>query len=123
MENRGPQINHLSFVDNIIIFVSTDRDSLQLIMNTLAAYEEVFDQLVNKDKSHFMVTSNTAPYVCDLSSMVTGFTKKESPINYLGCPLYIGGQRIVYYSDIVDKVIKKSEVGIPEFLAMVGRLL
>ena len=31
----------------------------------------------------------------------------HSPIIYLGCPLYIGGQRIIYYSDLVEKVIKR----------------
>lgn len=92
MEARGPQINHLSFADDIIIFASTDRCSLQLIMNTLTAYEEIPDQLVSKEKSHFMLTPNTSQQVVDLISNITAFSKKNSLISYLGCPLYIGGQ-------------------------------
>lgn len=107
MEVKGPQINHLSFADDIIIFASTDRDSLQLIMNTLAVYEEVSDQLVSKGNSHFMITSNTPPDTMEMLHSVTGFSKKDSSISYLGCPLYIGRQRIIYYSELVDKVIKK----------------
>ena len=38
MESRGPQINHLSFADDIIIFSSTTRDTLHMIMKTLATY-------------------------------------------------------------------------------------
>ncbi|XP_049343831.1 uncharacterized protein LOC125808126 [Solanum verrucosum] len=38
---------------------------------------------------------------------IIGFTQRESPINYLVCPLYIGRQRIIYYSDLVAKVVKK----------------
>ena len=54
-----------------------------------------------------MVTSKTSNTIIEDIKMVTGFGKKSSPINYLGCPLYIGGQRIIYFSDVVDKVIRK----------------
>ena len=32
---------------------------------------------------------------------------KNIPITYLGCPLYIGGQRIINFSDMVEKGIKR----------------
>lgn len=54
-----------------------------------------------------MLPSNSPQYVVDLIASVTGVSKKDSSINYLDCPLYIGGQRIIYYSKLVDKVIKK----------------
>lgn len=54
-EPRSPQINHLSFVDDVIIFTSNGRESLKIIMKIIATYEEVSDQLLNKEKSHFMV--------------------------------------------------------------------
>ncbi|XP_049368158.1 uncharacterized protein LOC125833012 [Solanum verrucosum] len=107
MELRGPQINHLSFADDIIIFTAGTRQSVQLIMKTISTYEAVSDQLLNKSKSHFMVPSNTSSDIIAGIQEITGFSRKESPINYLGCPLYIGGQRIIYYSDLVDKVVKK----------------
>ena len=87
MESRGPQINHLSFADDIIIFCSTTRDTLHMIMKTLATYESVSDQLINKDKSHFMVPSNAPREVINVIGEITGFTQKNSPITYLGCPL------------------------------------
>ncbi|WMV08067.1 hypothetical protein MTR67_001452 [Solanum verrucosum] len=43
MEIRGPQINHLCFADDVIIFTSRTRASLQLIMKTLGTYEAVSD--------------------------------------------------------------------------------
>ncbi|WMV41202.1 hypothetical protein MTR67_034587 [Solanum verrucosum] len=39
MEPKGPQINHLSFADDVIIFAATDRHSLKLIMDKLGEYE------------------------------------------------------------------------------------
>ena len=107
MESNGPQINHLSFADDIIIFTSTDSNSLDLIMKSIEEYEGVSGQQVNKDKSFFMVTSNTNHVIIDNIERATGFGRKESPINYLGCPLYIGRQRIIYYSGVVEKVIKR----------------
>ncbi|XP_015168633.1 uncharacterized protein [Solanum tuberosum] len=107
MEIRGPEINHLSFEDDIIIFTSTTRSSLQFIMETLNTYEEVSDQLINKAKSHFMAPTNTPSDVILLIEEITGFSQKSSPITYLGCPLYIGRQRIIYYSELVAKVVKK----------------
>lgn len=39
MEKKGPQINHLSFADDLIIFTSTCKYSLKLIIKTLLIYE------------------------------------------------------------------------------------
>nr|XP_010327351.2 uncharacterized protein LOC104649583 [Solanum lycopersicum] len=107
MEKKAPQINHLSFADDIIIFTSTDRRSLHLIMKVIEDYERGSDQKVNKDKSFFMVTSKTSQEIIEDIKLVTGFNRKNRPINYLGCPIYIGGQRIIYFSEVVDKVIKR----------------
>ncbi|KAK4707107.1 hypothetical protein R3W88_033321 [Solanum pinnatisectum] len=107
MKQKGPQIKHLSFADDVIIFTSTDRHSMKIIMNTLKEYEHTSDQLINKEKSHFMIPSNTSQNIIDSIQEVTGFSKKDSPITYLGCPLYIGRQRIIYYSHLVEKVSKK----------------
>ena len=58
MKPKGPQINHLCFADDVIIFTSTNRDSLQIVMNILADYEQVSQQLINKQKNYFMVPNN-----------------------------------------------------------------
>lgn len=75
-------------------------------MQTLSTYEGVSGQLVNRDKSHFMIPSNTPQLVIDTIKEVTGFNQQGSPMTYLSCPLYIGRQRIIYYSTMVDKVVK-----------------
>ncbi|KAK6780052.1 hypothetical protein RDI58_022236 [Solanum bulbocastanum] len=107
MKQKGPQINHLCFADDVIIFTSTDRQSMKIIMNTLKEYEQSSEQLINKEKSHFMIPSNTSQDIIDSIQEVTGFTRQDSPISYLGCPLYIGRQRIIYFSHLVEKVSKK----------------
>ncbi|WMV13569.1 hypothetical protein MTR67_006954 [Solanum verrucosum] len=107
METRGPQINHLSFADDVIIFASSDRLSLHLIMKTMSTYETTSGQLINKDKSHFMDPENSPVHIILLIKEITGFIQKGSPITYLGCPFYIGRQRIIYYSDRLQRCAVK----------------
>ncbi|XP_055814558.1 uncharacterized protein LOC129884254 [Solanum dulcamara] len=107
MAKGGPQINHLSFADDVIIFSSGRSQTLQLIMDTLHTYESTSGQLINRDKSHFMVPSNAFNSTVRRIKRVTGFKKMTSPITYLGCPLYIGRQKINYYSDLITKVVTK----------------
>ncbi|XP_075077055.1 uncharacterized protein LOC142163808 [Nicotiana tabacum] len=56
IEWRDPQINRLSFADDIIIFTSGGRASLQKIMEILNNYEHTSVQQINRQKSHFMVS-------------------------------------------------------------------
>ncbi|KAK4706326.1 hypothetical protein R3W88_034116 [Solanum pinnatisectum] len=107
MEERGPQINHLGFADDIIIFTSGRRQSLKLIMHTLATYERVSGQLINKTKSHFFLHSNAFRTTCDRIRKYTGFQQKETPISYLGCPLFFGRPKNIYFSNIINKVVNK----------------
>ncbi|XP_049386038.1 uncharacterized protein LOC125850211 [Solanum stenotomum] len=122
MEPRGPQINHLSFADDVIIFTSGQRTSIQLIMKTLTTYEQVSNQLINRDKSHFMLPVDSPQGIAEMLNEEAGFTQKDSPINYLGCPLYIGGQRDIYYSHLVDKIAKRISGWQAKMLNFGGRL-
>jgi len=107
MEMRAPQINHLSFADDIIIFTSERKHSLKLIMKTLAIYEQTSGQLINKAKSHFLLPSNAFRTTSDIIKKYTGFHQKEAPITYLGCLLFISRPRIIYFSEMVNKVVNR----------------
>ncbi|KAH0710893.1 hypothetical protein KY284_012320 [Solanum tuberosum] len=107
MERRRPQVNHLSFTDDIIIFTSGEQKSLNLIMHTLNTYEETSGQMINKAKSLFMVHSNAFKSTKDIIKRITGFKQKEGLITYLGFPLYIGRPRFIYFSDLIEKVVNK----------------
>ena len=64
-------------------------------MKTIVEYEMVSDHQLNKDKSFFVVTTNTKQDIIDIIKQENGFSMKHSPIVYLGSPLYIGDQRII----------------------------
>lgn len=51
----GPQVNHLAFANDIILFISGHKNTLRLVMDTLTSYEENYGQKINKNKSYFML--------------------------------------------------------------------
>lgn len=55
-------------------------------MKTLANYESVSDQLINKDKSHFMVPANSPFEVINVIGEITTLLKKAVPLHILGAP-------------------------------------
>lgn len=76
-------------------------------MKTLYTYEGVSDQLVSKEKRNCMLTSKTSLDIIKLAKTVISILEKYSLVNYLGCPLYIGRQRIIYYSNLVAKNVMR----------------
>lgn len=62
MNNRGPIINHLAYVDDIIIFSSGNCRSIRLIMKQIKRYENCSGKKVNKEKSSFLPGPKTCAY-------------------------------------------------------------
>lgn len=73
MEKRDPQINHLSFPDDVIIFSSGRSKSLELVLKVLAMYEGVSGQMINKNKSHFIQPSHAFKRSVDRVKYITGY--------------------------------------------------
>lgn len=55
----SPEVNHLSYADDTILFCSGDRVSIIKMMSILIRYEEESGQMINKAKSYFYVHNNT----------------------------------------------------------------
>lgn len=79
-------MNHLAYIDDIIIFLSPDERSLKLIMDTLAVYEDASGQKVNKEMSavymHHLVPQN----IVDKYD-ITKIPKGEFTFTYLAVPI------------------------------------
>lgn len=121
MEKRGPQINYLSFADDIIIFTSGRKTSLRKIIWTLSNYESTSGQLINKHKSHFMTATCALPSAIRRIQGETGFSRKDSPLTYLGCPLYTSRIRIMYFNGLISKVLGRIQGWHGKMLSYGGR--
>lgn len=74
-------------------------------METIATYEEVSYNFLFKHKSMFMLTVNTDNDIIDMIKVEACFIKKDNPITYRLSFIH-RDERIIYYSYLVDKVIK-----------------
>lgn len=82
IEMRGLQVNHIRFAYDIINF-TLGKKFLDLVMQTLHIHEEISSQMINKDKSHFLIHSNSFKNTRVRFTKITGFKQKEGPITYL----------------------------------------
>lgn len=121
MNKRGPQITHLAYADDIVIFSSTKTKFVKLVMKQIANYEKASGQLVNKEKSFFLTCSKTSPYRINRLRKCSGFMDTPFPFTYLGCPIYAGRKRIIYFDSLVAKVVKRMNEGQGKMLSFGGR--
>ncbi|XP_060211662.1 uncharacterized protein LOC132639211 [Lycium barbarum] len=105
IKSRGPQINHLFFADDAILFCNGGKKPLKMIPEALKTYEGLSGQLINNSKSCFAVADNTSPGCIVRIQNITGMRHQKFPIKYLGCPIITGRKKISHFSDIVTKVM------------------
>lgn len=75
--------NHLSYVDDTILFSSGDKGSIIKVMNILNRYERVSGQLINKSKSvHYLYDSTLLIYEIKLRKL-TGIRQGDFTFMYL----------------------------------------
>lgn len=120
---QGPQVNHLAFADNMILFVSGKKKTMRLVMKTLTKYEKISGQQINKSKSCFMVAPGILPGRIRRISSITGMQHKQFPVKYLGCPLFIGRQKIAYVSEMINKVTSRVKGWQNKFLSPGGKAI
>ncbi|XP_031096877.1 uncharacterized protein LOC116001124 [Ipomoea triloba] len=100
----GPEINHLSFADDMIVFTTGKGSELRKIMRALEKYESVSGQLVNKSKSGFFMHKNVSNEEVGRVRAITKYQHKLFPFTYLGCPVYRDRKRVDLFSSLIDRV-------------------
>ncbi|XP_019225765.1 PREDICTED: uncharacterized protein LOC109207323 [Nicotiana attenuata] len=107
MPTRGPQINHLAYAYDIVIFTAGNNKSIKLIMNNIKNYGKASEQKLNVDKCFFVTAPNTKAGRINRIRRTTGFMDKQFPFKYLGYPIYTGRKKICYFEEMVAKIVKK----------------
>lgn len=121
MSSYGPQINHLAFADDFILFCNGGKTTLQLIQATLATYEQVSGQKINKSKCSFSVPSSATQRSIRRIEEITEMRHEPLPINYLGCPIYSGRKKLSTFAGMVSRVINKIKGWHLKLLSSEGR--
>ncbi|XP_019263971.1 PREDICTED: uncharacterized protein LOC109241667 [Nicotiana attenuata] len=123
MNKRGPQINHLAYVDDIVIFCGGNSKTVNLVIKEIRKYEKASGQLVNKDKGFFLTGPKASAYRINRLRDCTVFMDKSFPFTYLGCPIYIGKKKSCFFDNMVTKVVKRLNVWQGKMLTYSGRVV
>ncbi|XP_027166344.1 uncharacterized protein LOC113766339 [Coffea eugenioides] len=99
-----PVITHLAYADDVIIFSSGGRSLLVRLKWVLDEYSLASRQRINSQKSCFLTHPEFPSQRAVAIGQILGFQKRAFPVCYLGCPLYVGRRKKVYFADIYNVV-------------------
>lgn len=98
------KVNHLSYADDTILFCSTNKKSVRIMMEVLRSYEKVSGQLINLAKSFFYLHDKGPIIVGQKLRKWKGIGQGSFPFTYLGCPIFYGGKKKEYFEGLIKKV-------------------
>lgn len=105
MPKLSPDINHLSYVDDTILFCSRHPTSIKK-MTVLRNYEEASGQIINLDKCLVYMHEKVPIVVNNRVKRITGIRQGLFPFTYLVCPIYYGKKNKGHYEELIKKVIR-----------------
>ncbi|XP_019227829.1 PREDICTED: uncharacterized protein LOC109209105 [Nicotiana attenuata] len=121
IDSHGPVISHLCYADDTILFSSAEPESLKIMMEKMETYEKISGQLVNKAKSDFYVNFQDDDIRINRIKQITGYNRCHFPMQYLGCPIYIGRKKVVYFNNMVANIAERLQGWQGKFLTYGGK--
>jgi hypothetical protein len=104
---KAPELSHLLFADDSLLFIRANRTEADRIMKTLHTYQKSSGQVVNLDKSEASFSRNVPEEDKDMICNMMSVKTVMSHTKYLGLPLVFGRSKKEIFSFIVDRVWKK----------------
>ncbi|KAA3469656.1 reverse transcriptase [Gossypium australe] len=108
---NGPEITHLLFADDCILFGEAINRGTEFLKNILQVYESCSGQSVNFSKSTVFYSPNTIEVNNDVVSKLLGVRTATNPEKYLGLP----------NMNLVDQILMRIEGWSNGFLSQGGK--
>lgn len=118
--DRVPCISHLGFADDLLIFLNGASHNLARFRKFLETYQKASRQLVNYNKSQFVVGQGVSVHN---TLAALGMRSTSLPIKYLGSYLYKGINKARYCSPLINHFDAKLSAWSTKLLSMVGRII
>ncbi|GAV79223.1 hypothetical protein CFOL_v3_22688 [Cephalotus follicularis] len=97
----------------MLFFLNGKKKSILNFCKLLKEYEEFSGQLINRDKSYFVVSSKMTRQRTDLISAWSNFEGQSLPIKYLGIPLF---------EDLVERISSRIQNWKCKLLSFGGKI-
>ncbi|XP_043720986.1 uncharacterized protein LOC122668491 [Telopea speciosissima] len=100
-------ISHSLFADNTIIFTKGLKSSLKKILGFIGRYEDFSGQMVNRQKSCYIMSHKTSEARARMVGGISGFSRRTLPIIYLGVPIFTRRARAAFFDELLGKIRNK----------------
>ena len=97
-------VSHLSFADDMVIFMQGQRGDVTALLNFLDLYQQGSGEWINNEKSFFIVSSRCSVARSRLLSHWIGMSRRHLPLQYLGCTLSKGGPKRGHFQHLIDRI-------------------
>ncbi|XP_038889378.1 uncharacterized protein LOC120079297 [Benincasa hispida] len=96
-------LTHLVFVDDLMIFYATERDSLEFIRQVLTDFVGLSRLVANIGKSSMFVAGVESGEAKELAAFM-GFSLGSLHVRYLGLPLLVGQLRAMDCAPLIQRI-------------------
>ncbi|XP_042950067.1 uncharacterized protein LOC122282179 [Carya illinoinensis] len=117
----GTSINHLLFTDDYVIFSKASREEWMAIHEILKLYEVSSSQMLNRQKTTILFSSNIRASVQREILQEVGDVSYGDYAKYLGLPTLIGRSKYETFRGIKERVWRKISSWKNSFLSSAGR--
>lgn len=90
---NGPQLTHLLFANDSLVFCKAKENECQKLLEILAKYERASGQHINRTKTILFFSKSTSQVLQDTIKVALGVPVVQQYEKYLGLPSYIGRKK------------------------------
>ena len=102
----GPQLTHLLFADNSLIFYKSLENECQALLEVLAKYERASGKMINRTKTTLFFSKSTYHDMQLLIKDAIGVHMVQHYEKYLGLPSFIGRKKKDNFANIKQWIWK-----------------
>ncbi|CAM9004002.1 unnamed protein product [Rhodiola kirilowii] len=118
---KSPYISHLFFADDAILFFKATVHSVSAVKNLLTEYEQLSGQVVNFDKSEFVLSPNAPAHLRNGFRDILSVQVVSHHAKYLGLPVVLDRHFSANFTVILDRICGKVGGWSSSFLSCGGK--
>nr|KYP70239.1 Putative ribonuclease H protein At1g65750 family [Cajanus cajan] len=122
LSRSGPELSHLAFADDLILFAEARLDQVEIIQACLNLFCTSSGQKISQEKTRIFFSKNVNWNVINEISSSFSFQQAENLGKYLGIPLHHSRVNRATYSGIIEKVTQRLNNWKAKSLSFAGRL-